>query len=118
MGLLDIFKFDFFKEEETPFVEYLAHLRTALGAGAISEETRLLAALRTVFGFPDFHDSDHTVAILSIVEKHGPDFAFPVRSVRELLWLMERLERAHGRQRQMELRNKCSARAGQRTMNP
>lgn len=114
LGLFDFFSFDHFKEK-APFGYYRKKVRAALEAGRISEDTGLLAALRVVFGFHDFHDSDDTIRIMSIVEIHGPEFAFPVSNAREVLWLLERLE---ARQRPPASRHGYDVSRGQRTTNP
>jgi hypothetical protein len=78
-----------------PYAETRRMLGAAMGAGKITEETDVLTALRLVLGSPDYLDSHNTLAIMMAVKFRGPEFGFPVHNARELLWLLERLDREY-----------------------
>ena len=69
-------------------------LSAAIEAGKITEETDVATAVRQVFGPPGDLDS-RNAHILIAVEFRGPEFGFPVHNARELLWLLERLDREY-----------------------
>ncbi len=96
MKLVELFKL------EPGFPEQRRKLRVALETGKITEETELLTALRLVFGSPDYIDSENTRAIIMTAKLRGPEFGIPGRNVREILWLLERVEREHEKKLQRE----------------
>ena len=70
-------------------------LGTAIEAGKITEETDVPTALRLVFGPPGHLDSHNTIPIIMAVKFSAPEFGFPVHNARELLWLLERIDRQY-----------------------
>jgi len=70
-------------------------LGAAIEAGKVTEETDVPTAMRLVFGPPDYLDSHNTLAIIMAVKFRGPEFGFPVHNARELMWLLERLDRQY-----------------------
>lgn len=82
-------------KEGPPYAETRQKLSAAIEAGKITEETEVPTALRMVFGPPDHHDSHNTLAIMMAIKLGGPKFDFPVHNARELLWLLERLDRQY-----------------------
>ena len=72
-------------------------LTAAVDACQISEETDVASALRLVFGPPDSFPPNESIDIVVAIMTHAPEFGIPARNVRELLWLLERVDREHER---------------------
>jgi hypothetical protein len=90
-------------KQEPPFAEYRKKLRAAIEAGKITEETDLPIALRLAFGPTGYLDSHNTLSIMVAVKIRGPEFGFPIHNVRELLWLLEQLDREYELKRKEKL---------------
>jgi len=78
-----------------PYAEARRKLKAAVEVGKITEETDVPAALRLVFGPLDSAIPNESLDIILALDIHGPELGIPARNVRELIWLLERVDRQH-----------------------
>ena len=82
---------------ETPIAEYRQKLRDAIEAGKISEDTDAATALLSNV------DSLDVVELEIVFEERGEESDLSGRTVRELLWQLDRLNREYEVEREREL---------------
>jgi|SRR5208283_3199778 len=78
-----------------PYAETRQKLCAAIESGKITEETDVATAVRLVFGPRDHLDSHNLAVLMVLIKLDGSGFDFPVHNARELLWLLERLDRRY-----------------------